>query len=479
MIDVQGTKERLRAACAEFVDPGDEFERLCEHLLREVGFFNVRRQLAGQQFGCDFTADLDDPERGDPTHWVMECKNRVDSIGTGLVAPKLVWHLSRGRLTGGFVIISASKLSNELHELLKRTDFPFSVFDWTDDNFVKLVAICPNARGRWFPDLEIAPSAEEAAGWRAHLFRAASAGYEMLHPLRVAIAARYDPPFEYAYFVRDGRFEKWTTNVGFVHFLQLFNAWRWPIVVRSIAIRTVAFDPLPERVLVLNKAKGLMEPLLLKYTPVQAGGRDVEVLAPNAISLTERETALHYLELCGPAEAGCYVLQALVTYDAQGRTSVVEGPLLRVCVCAAAIGDAATDPANRLRLHVWRKHYDRLARRVLELPGEEWERFNARGAPGSYLSLGPTAHDELERRPTAWRVQRVFQGRPKAEADGSTTREMLDRVEVLLDLGDVPGETAPLDPYTRNERTRALYGLTPEALARALSPRTDPRGPRR
>jgi hypothetical protein len=467
--EFQRAKDLLRKTCEAFDDAGNDFERMCEQLLREVGFFNVRRQFAGQQFGRDFTADLDDPEEGEPTHWFLECKNVVDVIGTRLVAPKLMWHLSSDRLTGGFVIVGASKLSNELHELLERTDFPFSIFNWTDDNFVKLVAICLDTQRRWFPGMAITPSSDEAAGWRAHLFRAASAGYEMLHPLRAAIAPRYDPPFEYAYFFRDGRFEKWPADVGFVHFLRLFNACRWPLVVRSIALRTLAFDTLPARVLVLNKPKGHLEPLRLKYIPVQAGGRDVEVLAPNAIQLVQRETATHFLELDGPAKAGSYVLQVLVTYDGQGHTHVVEGPLLRVCVCSSTVDNAAADPANRLRLHVWRKHYDHLARRVLELPGDEWERLNATVHPDFQLTLGPTAHDDLQRRPAAWRIQRVSFGPREAEVDGSTTRTEFDRAEVLLDLGEVPGETRPRDPYEQNERTRALYGLTQEELAAALS----------
>jgi hypothetical protein len=464
----QRAKEVLRAACAAFDDAGNELERMCEQLLREVGFFNVRRQLAGQQFGRDFTADLDDPEGGEPTHWFLECKNFVDDIGTGHVAPKLIWHLSSCRLTGGFVIVGASRLSNELHELLERTDFPFSVFNWTDDNFVKLVAICPQARRRWFPGMAITPSADEVAGWRAHLFRAASAGYEMLHPLRAAIAPRYDPPFEYAYFSRNGRFEKWPTDVGFVHFLRLFNAWRWPLIVRSVAIRTLAYDALPSRVLVLNKPKGQVEPLRLKYMPAPVGGRDVEVLAPNAIQLVERETTTHFLELERRAQVGCYLLQVLVTYDGQGRTSVLEGPLIRVCVCSSFVDDASTDPTARLRLHVWRKHYDRLARRVLELPGVEWERLNASADADVQLTLGPTAHDELQRRPTAWTVQRTWLG-PREERPNGSERILLDRAEVLLDLGDVVGETRPPDPFVQNERTGALYGMTPEELFLARS----------
>lgn len=114
MLDAfQQAKEALRQACLPFDDAGNDFERMCEQLLREVGFFNVRRQLAGQPFGRDFTADLDDPDGGEPTHWFLECKNYVDAIGAGHAAPKLIWHLSSDRLTGGFVVVGPSKLSNE------------------------------------------------------------------------------------------------------------------------------------------------------------------------------------------------------------------------------------------------------------------------------------------------------------------------------------------------------------------------------
>jgi restriction endonuclease len=104
----------VRSACGAFDDKGNDFEKLTGDLLREFGFFNVRRQRAGQQFGRDISARLDAIDGGDATHWYFECKNLKDAIGAGEVAHKLIWHLSRELLTGGFVIVGPGKLSNEV-----------------------------------------------------------------------------------------------------------------------------------------------------------------------------------------------------------------------------------------------------------------------------------------------------------------------------------------------------------------------------
>lgn len=461
--DLVEASKVLQEACSAFDDAGSDFEQMTEQLLLEFGFFNVRRQRAGSQHGRDFTADLDDPDGGLPTHWYIECKNLRGGIGSGEVAPKLIWHFSNERLTGGFVILGASRISNDLHEVLERTEFPFSIFDWTGNNFAKLVTLCPKTRTRWFPGLATS-SGDMAAQWRSHLLHPATAGYEMRSPLRLGVVPRFNPPFANAYFQREGRFQVWPTDFCYWHYLSLFNACRSPLIVRSIRIRTIAYHPLPERLLVQFKAKGLFDPLRMKYTPSTVEGSEVEVLAPNMRRLVHRETEAHHIEMAGSPKPGCYELQVLITYDGNGREATTEGPILRVCVCTDWIKDAAGDPGNRLQVNVWRKHYDRLARRVLELPRDEWIRINASKTDDSIVFLGPTMHDDLHRRSTGWRIQSLPMRLLGKRADGASEWEFLDQPNVLFDLGDVPGEEPPRDPFEHNQQMSELYGVPIDQL---------------
>lgn len=452
-------KDAIRQRCAAFDDAGADFEKLTGELLREFGFFNVRRQNAGTQFGRDFTADLAAPDLGEPTRWFFECKNHRDPITAGHIAPKLMWHFSNERLNGGFGIVGPGVISNELHEVLSRTEFPFSVFNWTDDNFAKLVLLCPATCGRWFPTVDLHPSPTEAQEWREHLLLPAASGYEIAAPLRFEVSPQYEPPHEFAYFLRDGNFEKWRTDFDFKHILTLFNACRWPLIIRSMKVRTISYQPLPERILVQLGPKGDFHPLLLRYTPSQIEGRDVEILAPNMLRLVHRETEAHCLEVNHPVAPGCYELQLVVKYDGNGRIWESHGRPFRLCACTDLIENSTADPGNRLRLHIVRKHYDLLARRLLELPESDWRRINSARHSDALLCLGPTMMDAIERRPPLLQVHSVpLVGREVAD-DGAVSFGFGETAEVLFDFGSVPDEVLPEDPYDHNERISALYGV--------------------
>lgn len=412
-------KEAIRAACAAFDDKGGDFERVTRELLGEFGFFNLRRQLAGQQFGRDLSGMLEEPG-AEASRWYFECKNLRDVISTGEVAPKLIWHLSAELLSGGFVIVGPGMLSNEVHELLARTEFPFSVFDWTGDNFVKLVGVCPETRERWFPALSPYWATEEAATWRAHLLTTERAGYEMANPLRFFVRRHFPNPAQYAYFERDGHFEKWETEVSFVHVLFLSNVAKWPIVVSSIRVRTLACEPLPRRLLVHEKALGVLEPLRLKYAPSPSEDGCVELLGETMRSLHSRETEPFLLEMTPPPPPGLYDLQIEVTYVGNGRSWTSEAARLQVCVLGRALEEIGSDPENRLRLWVVQKHYHRAARRVLSLPPETWARINE-AYPGG---AGLVADDR----------SRLAGEEPHWHIVGAPT------TNVLEDLGPIPGE---------------------------------------
>lgn len=453
----------IRERCREFDDLGADFERLTEALLHELHFFNVRREGAGSQFGRDFTADLDDEAEGAPSHWYIECKNfGNEPIRPADIAPKLIWHLSNDHLTGGFVIVGPSRISNDLKEILERGAFPFSIYNWTAEAFAKVVMLCPETCQRWFPKL-YADCPAVSHGWRRQLFEAATSGFMVKDPLRVNLVPRYDPPFQYAYFVRDGHFQKWNTGFQFVHHLLTFNMSKVTVVVRAIRVRTLNFEPLPERILVLNKAKGRIEPRRLRYTPSQTADGVIELLDRIFLRLEYRETELVVLELDEGTPPGLYEYRVELDFDAGGQSFNRILPPFRVCVLPQTV---ARRSRPFLQLQVWRRHYDMAARRILDLPTSEWTRALQAEREGATLSFGPSFFDEIHQRPPLWRIYNL----PSRPAAGDPDLlEFVDMPEVVVDLGEIEGERAAPNPYTRNELQKALYGLTQKQYLSVLA----------
>jgi hypothetical protein len=270
-----------------------------------------------------------------------------------------------------------------------------------------------------------------------------------LVPLEVQLRPRNDPPYQIAYFLRDGALHEYTTDFEYEHQVVLSNRGRSPLLVTSFSITTIAYDPLPSRMLVQMKFKGTFNPLFLPYRPEPVAGGRVELLAPHVRQLVPGETEIHFvkLESCPP---GIYTLRAAATYLFEGRTANIEVADLAVCVCAA---EARSDSVERLLLRTWRGHYSGAARVALSRPAEEWQRIAELAGEARLLYLGPVPQAEIGRggdRSVQARVTLV-----PLERDDTGATLLLEQAQVVYDWGAAVGDVGPDDPL---ETTRLLAG---------------------
>lgn len=385
--DFVAAQHRIRAICAALGNKGPDFEQLTEELIRGLGFVQVQQQNSGTQFGRDFSA-FRDTNRG-RERWFFECKNLDDNITVALAAAKLIQHVDRRGLHA-FVIVGPSQLSNELRELLDRNPFPFPVFDWTADAFVKAVLAVDSVRLRWFPSITVTLTADERAAYARELLEQCLP--PAAEPLEIGIEPRNRPPYQMAYFLDDGKLLEYTTDFEYEHRVMLHNRGRSALLVTSLAITTVRRDPLPERLLVQMKMKGEFNPLHFAYSPA-AVGDSVELLAPKMRQLQPGETELHSMKLVG-SPPGIYHLRVSVDYRYEGVASTTIAADLRVCVCAETV---RSDSSQHLRLHTWRGHYRAAALVVLSRPAVDWNLVAGAAAEDRMLFLGPVPHAEVGR----------------------------------------------------------------------------------
>ena len=347
-----------------------------------------------------------------------------------------MWHYDNKRLTGGFVIVGPSSISNELREFLEEHTFPFPIFNWTGEVFVKLVLLCPEAKKNWFPIVTSSPTIEDIHQWQEQLWNTPGSCYAPKDPLSVSVTIENDPSYRVAYFMRGHQLEKWETDFEFVHRLGLYNAGTNPLIVHSLSIRTITYEPLPRRLLVQAKMKGKFNPWRFIYKPIPSNGAVQEMLSPKMRKLDPGETEIHRLQLADSAIPGCYELEIEVGYQANGREIVSLPQRIRVCVCDAQMN---SDTGNRLSLYVHGKHYDVLAKLILGMLEEKWKQVNAKMGTGWMVYLGPTIFDQEKGRQMPWVIQRIPIESISHE-DGSIEGNLVDKPEILLTLDDVWGE---------------------------------------
>ena len=236
--------------------------------------------------------------------------------------------------------------------------------------------------------------------------------------------------------MRGHQLEKWETDFEFVHRLGLYNAGTNPLIVHSLSIRTITYEPLPRRLLVQAKMKGKFNPFRFIYKPIPNNGAVQEMLSPKMRKLDPGETEIHRLQLADSAIPGCYELEIEVGYQANGREIVSLPQRIRVCVCDAQMN---SDTGNRLSLYVHGKHYDVLAKLILGMLEEKWKQVNAKMGTGWMVYLGPTIFDQEKGRQMPWVIQRIPIESISHE-DGSIEGNLVDKPEILLTLDDVWGE---------------------------------------
>lgn len=447
-------QQTIRAVCAAFDNKGPDFEHLCEDLIRGLGFVQVQQQNSGIQFGRDFSA-FRDTDRG-RERWFFECKNLADNVTAALAAAKLIHHFDRRNLYA-FVIMGPSQLSNELRDLLERNPFPFPVFDWTADSFVKAVLVVESVRHRWFPTITVVPQPNVLAAYRRDLLEVCLP--PAADPLEVRIEPRNQPPYQMAYFLREGELFEYTTDFEYEHRVMLHNRGRSAMLVTSIAVTTLSCEPLPDRLLVQMKMKGEYNPLHFAYSPASTGS-SVELLAPRMRQLQPGETELHFMKLVG-CSPGIYRLRVTATYVYEGQSTTTDATDLTLCACADV---ARPDSQQHLRLQTWRGHYRAAARIALARPQAEWKLIASVAAHDRILFLGPVPNAEIGRGPDRSVRARITIVPLVVDSDGATLK--LEEASELCDWGDAVGDVAPGDPLVTARSHAELHGITVEEYMR-------------
>lgn len=469
----------LRTACAAFDPKGETLELVTEDLLREMEFVNVRRQNAGTQFGRDISADLRDPT-GAATQWYVESKNWEGRIGVADLGAKLIWHLAKLRLTGGFVVVGPSELSNELREILSAHPFPFRIYDWTGEAFARLVTLCADTRGKWFPNVVVPGlTSDERKAWRDLLFSCGTGGtgYAPEHPLRVHVEVVHTPPFQQAYALFADTLVRFDTDERFEHRLCWSNVGDSQVMVTAIRVRTLARLPLPARLLLLRKLKGEFDPLRLDYV-LPRSGESNEILNGRVRRLDPGESECHALRLIGYTEPGVHDVEIVIDYFVSGVQRTAVAARLRVCA-GASDPDAQTETLN---LYVFRRYYERLAEALLQRPAD-WARIRSAATDEAMIYLGPTQVDAMatagDTRHVPWGVRRMRIERDPGDRRGSSLTNDVDEVVSLAEVTDEihPGPTIEAQ-REQIEQIAAFYGLTYEqfrdhALAQMQPPRDD------
>jgi hypothetical protein len=452
----------LRDACDAFADKGSDFELVVQDLLREFGFVNVRRQLSGTQFGRDLAGDLP-AERGAAKRWHFEAKNK-DVITSRDVAEKLLWKTGNGIVGGGFAIVGPGTLSNDLNELLSETSHPFRfpIYDWTGEAFAKIVACCPASAARWFPAVSIpAAIAQSISHLRAELLRTSNAGGRAVVPLHASLYPVFDPPFQRAYWLQnDNVISADSSAVGFEHQLLLESRADHEIVIRRVRLRTLSWRALPGRMLLLNKMKGLIDPLVLTYDLVPEGGAEVDALARKSWRMHPGSADAFVLRLGTHTPAGLYDVEVLVDLITDGSSITATAGRFEVCVDPSSAADI-------LSLWVWRRFPDRAAEEILRRP-DQWNRLREPENASGLLFLGPTMYDDMEGRRLSWRVQRV----PMKTSPSGNEADFIDDAELLLELGDIADEYRSDSPVVAAEKLANVVNASPADVLHALGTRS-------
>lgn len=425
----------------------EDLLNFAKEVLREFGFTRIHRELS--VFGYDYTAFYASPDCR-TLKWYISFYPAASPLRADYLAEKLLWTAGELDISGGYVIVTAADLTGEATDLIKRYK-GLPVLVWTGLDLARLIAVCPDTCARWFDKIEPLGSSSISEQRSLLVPPIDLAVQQRSGHLSISLRHEHTPPSRVAYFYQDEMLEKWNTDHWHVHLLSIRNMTGTTIIIHSIRVETFTYNPLPRRILVQRKAKGLYQPVRLEYTPIPEAGASLEILAPKVLSIPSKEPEIVRLELGSGLIPGLYEIGIVIGYQFSGRFLATKPKMIRFCACSESMED---EMENRLTLASWRKHYDVLAAKVLELSEEDWRLMNSAHSPDHIVYVGPNIWDEVFGRQHGWCVQRTRLGPIKKKGG----RTILDNSEMILDLGLVPGETLPLDMTSRVLRNRRILG---------------------
>jgi hypothetical protein len=431
------SSDQILKTLRESADKGGLLERVLVELLEDLGFRQVRRQLAGSQFGFDVSGCHTSRVDGRQEVWKFECKNLTKSITLEDIAPKLVWHHGRATIDH-FVIVGTSTISNELDFILQTHQFPMSIHIWTYVDLAQLIAASPRAMSL----LNLRSDPNSAASKSDYSL----IGCYPAAPISLDVVHWHDPPHAFDYVKVDGEITKAYTSTELRLLLSITNPSKTPLDVHTVDVVTVGYRQLTDRVLRLVKPKGLIEPIKVTFQPSQRCGSAVHVLEDRIWQIDACSTEHLVLVLDKAAGPGLYSVMFRIHGRCNGESITRLSPIF-----VFHVEDTGTD---LLTLQVVGRHYDSPAAQVLNLPRSAWKRLKREVKPQNMrVYLGPTDHEVVHHKTdTTWMIRSIKTQPGRASNTASWSTE--NPYTVVLDLG------TPVDEelYSATEAFRRVSG---------------------
>ncbi|MGA3239246.1 MAG: hypothetical protein ABSG03_23460 [Bryobacteraceae bacterium] len=363
--------EMLRASA----DKGRLLELVLQDVLKDRGFSDIQRQLSGSQFGFDLVAHR---RHSDGRHevWKFECKNLGRAVGLHDIAPKLICHRTNGTIDV-FVIASVLPTSNALRQLLESHDFPMRIEIWSDAWLEQIILQSKRACER----LGVPPGTVGSAAASPQVFEAQASCF-------LDVAHGMDPPPAFHYLPRNGHTVKAYSPSGFQLLVSITNRSRADCMVRSLNLLTSEFSNAHDRVVILEKPKGLCEPVKINVKPSIHPGSEVDLLRGKIWQIAAERTEIVRVTVASDTTPGLYILQLVAKAQVDGQTVTMSSAA--ITLHALGKGD------DVLRLKVAGRHYDSPVPRLLASPGKEWKKLKRLASSASqFVYLGPAPTDVI------------------------------------------------------------------------------------
>ena len=391
---------------------GGLLELLLQDVLQDLGFSDVRRQLAGSQFGFDLAAHCQGPD-GNREVWKFECKNLASALSITDIAPKLIYHIGRA-LLDVFVIVSVKPLNNNLRDFLEHHPFPMRVEAWCDSYLAFLIMGSPRACER----LGLTNVGARVAVRSPQI-------YPQRQPCSVNMVHQNDPPNAFDYVLADGAVVKAYASAGFRGLILITNGSKSTFTIRSLTLQTVTYSHSTDRVLIVEKPMGFWEPVNVEVKPTIYPGSEVDLLEGKVLDVEPGSFGM-ILTLAKETAPGLYWLSLCVCGQVDGRSIRISSPQTVLHVRSAS--------ENTVRLWVLGRFYDSPASQLLALSNDLWGRVrDLADDSGQWTFIGPAPPETLKGlKDKDWLLRAVAL---TETADGKKTISLQAESKVVFSLG--------------------------------------------
>lgn len=406
--------EAIRIQLRHALNRGAFLEELVENVLQDQEFVNVNRQKSGAQYGFDIIAERQGKYK---QVWKFECKNLSEALTIDDIAPKLIWHIGSEPIDR-FVIVSLSKPTDYVHELLSQVKFPFPIEIWCEDFLMTQIKNSPRACQRLGIEQQLDKSRLEPIVYEPNLL------------LFDAICTEKNP-YSFDYF----RTEKGLTKAYTEEWINLVagfcnNSKHETFICTEINVITLYYTEVTGRVLRQAKMKGLVKPAKLKFAPSPVNLKEVHLLDANTILEVKPDKDEFLILELDKAEVkpGHYE----IIFEAKGRLNKRD---TRMYSTVFSLHVAHKD-ADILRLHTVGKFYDSPVDEILNVDSKIWNAIKQIDED-RIAYLGPTFLDfqNQESKDDTWKV-RTVKGFRENDSDQFVLHVPANsHSEILCDLG--------------------------------------------